>query len=73
MRRMFPRRDKSISKVVQHRKSLPRAHSTPNTTTYLQSVLEQLVHARHLGRDAEVDGTVADLDNKTTADVWVDL
>lgn len=42
-------------------------------TTYLQSVGEQLVHAGHLGGDGKVDGTVANLDNKTTTDIRVDL
>jgi hypothetical protein len=40
---------------------------------YLQSILEQLVHFRHLGRNGEVDGAVANLDDKTAADVRVDL
>lgn len=40
---------------------------------YLQSILEELVHPGHLGRNAEVDGTLTDLDDETTPDVWVDL
>lgn len=39
----------------------------------LQSLAKELVHAVHLGRDAEIDGSVADLDNKTAADIGVDL
>lgn len=50
----------------------------PSSTTllkmlYLQGILEQLVHAGHLGGDGEIDGTVANLDDKTAADVGVDL
>ena len=40
---------------------------------YLQSILEQLVHLCHLGRDAEVDGAVADLDDEAAADLGVHL
>lgn len=40
---------------------------------YLQSVCEQLVHLCHLGRNREIDGTVANLDNQSTLDFWVDL
>ena len=35
--------------------------------------MEEVVHLVHLGGNAQVDGTVADLDNETTADIWVDL
>lgn len=40
---------------------------------YLQSILEQLVHLGHLGRDRQVDGAVANLDNESAADLGVDL
>jgi hypothetical protein len=40
---------------------------------YLQSVLEQLVHLRHLARDGQVNGAVANLDNEATLDLGVDL
>jgi len=39
----------------------------------LQSVLKELVHARHLRRDAEVDGPLADLHDEAAADVRIDL
>lgn len=39
----------------------------------LQGVGEELVHLGKLGGDAEVDRPVADLDNKTTDDIGVDL
>ena len=42
-------------------------------STCLQGILEELVHFGNLGRDAEVDGAVANLDNETSPDVWVDL
>lgn len=48
-------------------------HASVCNATYLQCFLEQLVHLRHLGGNAEVDGAVADLDDETAADVWVDL
>lgn len=40
---------------------------------YLQSVLEELVHLGHLGGDGQVDGAVADFNNKSTTDLGVDL
>jgi|TARA_R110002003_G_scaffold41_12_gene2930 hypothetical protein len=40
---------------------------------YLQSIFEELVHLGHLGRDGQIDGAVADLDNESSADLWVDL
>ena len=43
------------------------------TPTYLQSVLKELVHPRHLRRNAEVDRAVANLDDQAAADVGVDL
>jgi hypothetical protein len=43
------------------------------TITYLQSLLQQLVHARHPGGNAEVDRPVADLYDQSAADVRVDL
>lgn len=39
----------------------------------LQSVGEELVHLGHLGRDAEVDCPVADLDDEAAEDISVDL
>jgi hypothetical protein len=36
-------------------------------------ILEELVHLSHLGRDTEIDGPVTNLDDKSTADVRVDL
>lgn len=39
----------------------------------LQSVLEELVHLGDAGRDAEVDGSVANLDDESTNNVGVDL
>lgn len=41
--------------------------------TFLQSVGQELVQLCHLGRDAEVDGAVADLDDKAADDVGVNL
>lgn len=40
---------------------------------YLQSVPEELVHLGHLGGDGKVDGAVANLNNKSTTDLRVDL
>lgn len=40
---------------------------------YLQSILEQLVHLGHPGRDRQVNGAVANLDNQSTLDLGVDL
>ncbi len=48
----------------------------PRVTEYrktLQRILQQLVHARHLGRDAEIDRPIANLDNEPAADVWLNL
>lgn len=53
-------------------KSITRCSYTP-IATYLQGLSKKLVHAGHLGRDAEVDGTVANLDNETATDLRVDL
>jgi hypothetical protein len=39
----------------------------------LQSVTEQLVHLGHLRGDREIDGAVANLNDKAAADIWVDL
>jgi hypothetical protein len=39
----------------------------------LQSVTEQLVHLGHLRGDREIDGAVANLNDKAAADVRVDL
>jgi hypothetical protein len=39
----------------------------------LQSVREELVHLGDAGRDAEVDGSVANLDDESTNNVGVDL
>jgi hypothetical protein len=39
----------------------------------LQAVRKQLVHLGDAGGDAEVDGTVADLNDESTDDVGVDL
>ena len=40
---------------------------------YLQGILEELIHPSHPAGNAEVDGTVANLDNKATTNVRVDL
>lgn len=40
---------------------------------YLQSILEQLVHLGHLGRDGQVDGAVANLNDESATDLGVDL
>lgn len=40
---------------------------------YLQSILEQLVHLGHLGRDGQVDGAVANFDNESSLDFRVNL
>lgn len=40
---------------------------------YLQSVSEELVHLGDLGGNAEVNGAVTNLDDKSTTDVGVDL
>lgn len=45
----------------------------PYTRVDLQRVIEELVHLGDAARDAEVDGPVADLDDKATDDVGVDL
>lgn len=42
-------------------------------TSYLQRVLEELVHLGDLGGDGKVDGAVTDLNDKATTDVRVDL
>lgn len=47
--------------------------ATPSTATYLQSVLEELVHPRHLGGNTEVDRAVTNLDDEAAADIWVHL
>jgi hypothetical protein len=39
----------------------------------LQSVGKELVHLGHLGRDADVDGSVANLDDQPANDVGVNL
>jgi hypothetical protein len=39
----------------------------------LQSVREELVHLGDAGRDAEVDGSVTDLDDESTNNIRVDL
>lgn len=39
---------------------------------FLQGVREELVHLGDAGRDAEVDGTVTNLDDESTNDVGVD-
>lgn len=41
--------------------------------TYLQGVLEELVHLGDLSGNAEVDGTVTNFDDETTPDIRVDL
>ena len=48
-------------------------YSPLSTITYLQSLLQQLIHARHPGGNAEVDGPVADFDDQAAADIGVDL
>lgn len=40
---------------------------------FLQAVGEELVHLGDAGGDAEVDGAVADFDDKAADDVRVDL
>lgn len=40
---------------------------------HLQGVGEEFVHLGHLGRDADVDGSVADLDNQASNNVGVHL
>jgi hypothetical protein len=40
---------------------------------YLQSILEQLVHLGHLGRDGQIDGAVGNLDDEAALDLRVDL
>ena len=47
--------------------------SPPSTTTYLQRVLQELVHPGNLARNTEVDGAVADLDDQAAVDIRVDL
>jgi hypothetical protein len=39
----------------------------------LQGVVEELVHLGDLGGHGQVDGAVANLDDETAEDVWVDL
>ena len=45
----------------------------PCSLLYLQSILEQLVHAGHLSGDREIDGAVADFDNEAALNFRVDL
>lgn len=40
---------------------------------YLQLILEELVHLRQFCGNAKIDGSVADLNDETAADIWVDL
>jgi len=47
--------------------------STRTMAIHLQSILKQLVHARHLRRDAQVDRTVANLHDETATNIRVDL
>lgn len=56
-------------------KSSNDTHSTTMLvdTVYLQRVLEQLVHPGHLRRDREIDGAVANLDDKSAADIGVNF
>jgi len=44
-----------------------------HTKNNLQSILEQLVHARHLARNAQINSPVSNLHNETTSDFRVDL
>jgi hypothetical protein len=54
-------------------KTSPQTNETVTTKITLQGVLEELVHPRDLGRDAEVDGAVANLDDQAADDFGVDL
>lgn len=51
---------------------MPGPPST-NIGNSLQSVAEELVHLRNLGRHGEVDCAVANLDDKSANDIGVDL
>lgn len=53
--------------------SFQNASSTGRARDYLQSVLQELVHLGEPGGNAEVDGPVANFDDKTALDVGVDL
>ena len=50
-----------------------RSMPAPSTHFYLNDIREHFVHLADLRRDAVVDGTVADLDDEATEDVWLDL
>jgi hypothetical protein len=54
-------------------RSTARSHCYKGKRGNLQSVGEELVHLGHLGRDAEVDCPVADLDDEPANDIGVDL
>lgn len=44
-----------------------------NSILHLQSIRQKLVHLGDLGRDAEIDGAVTDLDDEPANKVRVDL
>lgn len=54
-------------------KSNQHAHTTLEAILHLQSISESLVHLGDLGRDAQVDGAVTDLDDEATDKVGVNL
>jgi hypothetical protein len=61
----IPRREREVdSALVDDRRSLFGS---------LQSVVEELVHLGDASGDAEVNGTVTDLNNESTNNVGVDL
>lgn len=47
--------------------------NTPNSILHLQSIGQSLVHLGDLGRDTEVDGAVANLDDEAANQVGIDL
>lgn len=66
---------RSLSAPCLHAVLLAQRSSiaTKEEVLNLQTVSEQLVHLGKLGRDAEVDCPVANLDDETADDIGVDL
>lgn len=48
-------------------------HISTQSIVHLQSIRKSLVHLGNLRRDTEVDGTITDLNNKTTNQIRVNL
>lgn len=63
----------SLAIPCTSRLHLSNAPFVSHKTSILQGVGQELVHLGDLGRNGEVDGTVANLNNQATDDVRVDL